>query len=41
MPKTAHINIRVKPEIKEDAELLFSSFGISVTDAINIFCAPF
>ncbi len=37
MAKTANINLRIEPEIKAKAELLFSSFGISVTDAINIF----
>lgn len=37
MAKTANINIRIEPEIKQDAENLFGSFGISVTDAINIF----
>ncbi len=37
MAKTANINIRIDPEIKLSAEKLFSSFGITVTDAINIF----
>lgn len=37
MAKTANINVRIDPETKEDAERLFSSFGITVTDAINIF----
>lgn len=37
MAKTANINIRIDPEIKAGAEKLFSSFGITVTDAINIF----
>lgn len=37
MAKTANINIRIEPEVKQDAEELFSSFGITVTDAINIF----
>jgi len=37
MSKTANINIRIEPEIKKEAEELFGSFGISVTDAINIF----
>lgn len=37
MAKTANINIRIEPEVKRDAENLFGSFGISVTDAINIF----
>lgn len=37
MAKTANINVRIEPEVKQQAEDLFSSFGISVTDAINIF----
>lgn len=37
MAKTANINIRIEPQTKAQAEALFSSFGISVTDAINIF----
>ena len=37
MAKTAMINIRIEPEIKADVEKLFSSFGITVSDAVNIF----
>lgn len=37
MAKTANINIRIDPETKLNAEKLFSSFGITITDAINIF----
>ena len=37
MAKTANINIRIDPEVKLSAEELFSSFGITMTDAINIF----
>ena len=37
MAKTANINIRIEPETKATAEKLFSSFGITITDAINIF----
>lgn len=37
MAKTANINIRIDPEVKSNAEKLFASFGITVTDAINIF----
>lgn len=37
MAKTANINIRIDPEVKSSAEKLFASFGITVTDAINIF----
>ncbi len=37
MAKTANINIRIEPEVKAEAEALFSSFGISISDAVNIF----
>lgn len=37
MAKTANINVRIDPETKSSAEKLFSGFGITVTDAINIF----
>lgn len=37
MAKTANINLRIDPETKYLAEKLFSSFGITITDAINIF----
>ena len=37
MAKTANINVRIDPKTKASAEQLFSSFGITVTDAINIF----
>lgn len=37
MSKTANINVRIEPEVKANAELLFSNFGITITDAINIF----
>ena len=35
--KTANLNIRIEPETKKMAEELFKTFGISVTDAVNIF----
>lgn len=37
MTKSASINIRIEPEIKSKAEELFSSCGITLSDAINIF----
>ncbi len=37
MAKTANLNIRIDPDIKAGAEKLFASFGITITDAINIF----
>ncbi|MCL2321579.1 MAG: type II toxin-antitoxin system RelB/DinJ family antitoxin [Oscillospiraceae bacterium] len=35
--KGAFICVRVEQKLKEEAEELFSSFGITVEDAINIF----
>ena len=37
MPKTVNINLRIEPNIKAQADAIFSSLGISVTDAINVF----
>ena len=37
MAKTANLNIRIDPDIKENAEKLFKNFGITVSDAVNIF----
>ena len=37
MAKTANINLRIEPDIKAQADAVFSSLGISITDAINIF----
>ena len=37
MAKRANITIRIDPETKTSAEQLFSSFGITITDAISIF----
>lgn len=37
MAKTANINLRIEPEVKAKADDVFSSLGISVTDAINVF----
>ena len=37
MPKTATINLRIEPDIKAQADAVFSGLGISVTDAINVF----
>ena len=35
--KIVNITIRIDPKTKTSAEQLFSSFGITVTDAISIF----
>ena len=37
MPKTSVINIRIEPETKKHVENLFLKFGISISDAVNIF----
>ncbi len=37
MAKTANINIRIDPETKARSEQLFAKFGITLTDAVNIF----
>ena len=37
MPKTAVFNIRTNPETKKAVEELYSHFGITVSDAVNIF----
>ena len=37
MVKTANINIRIDPKTKQGAERLFSTFGITISDAIVIF----
>ena len=35
--KTASLNIRIDPETKAGAEKLYAKFGITVTDAVNMF----
>jgi DNA-damage-inducible protein J len=37
MTKTANLNIRIDPQTKKGAEQLFSTFGITISDAVNIF----
>jgi len=37
MAKTTNVNIRLEPHIKESAEELFSVFGLTISDAVNIF----
>ena len=37
MAKSANLNIRIDPDTKENAEILFKSFGITISDAVNIF----
>ena len=37
MLKTKNLNIRIDPQTKQGAEQLFSAFGITISDAVNIF----
>ena len=37
MAKTATIHARIEPRLKDDAEEVFASFGLSATEAINLF----
>ena len=37
MAKTAAINMRIEPEVKADAESIFKSLGLTLTEAINVF----
>jgi len=37
MAKTANLNIRIDPETKTQAEKLFSNFGLTISDAVNVF----
>ena len=37
MAKTATLNIRTDPIVKAQAEQIYQGFGITLTDAVNIF----
>lgn len=37
MAKTASMYIRIDPEVKSDVEAIYSRYGMSITDAVNIF----
>lgn len=37
MAKTAAISMRVDPELKSEAESIFNSLGLTLTEAINVF----
>lgn len=37
MARTANINIRTEPDTKLEAEAIYSKFGLSLSDAINVF----
>jgi DNA-damage-inducible protein J len=37
MAKTASMYIRIDPQVKADVEAIYSRYGMSLTDAINVF----
>ena len=37
MPKSASMYIRIDPTVKAEVEAIYSKYGMSITDAINIF----
>jgi DNA-damage-inducible protein J len=37
MAKTSNMYIRIDPKIKSDVEAIYAQYGMSITDAINIF----
>ena len=37
MVRSAVLNLRIEPDVKTDAEELFESLGLTVTDAVNVF----
>ena len=37
MPKTEMIRARVEPELKSQAEAIFSELGLSATEAVTLF----
>ena len=37
MSKTSLITVRIEPKVKTEAERLYSSFGLNISDAINMF----
>jgi len=37
MSKTTNINVRLDPELKEQAELILGQLGIPLSNAVNIF----
>ena len=37
MAKSSSMYIRIDPQVKADVEVIYSRYGISITDAINIF----
>lgn len=36
-PKTSTFQMRINPEIRQQAESVYAQYGLSLTDAVNIF----
>ena len=36
-PKTASFQMRINPDVKNQAESIFATYGLTLTDAVNIF----
>lgn len=36
-PKTGAFQMRINPDVKQQAEKVFSTYGLTLTDAVNIF----
>ncbi len=37
MPKTASLNVRLDADVKRTAESIYSGFGLSLAEAVNVF----
>ena len=37
MPKSSCMSLRIDPQVKADVEAIYSQYGLSITEAINIF----
>jgi DNA-damage-inducible protein J len=37
MPKTANIYLRIDPQVKAEVETIYSRYGMTITEAVNIF----
>ena len=37
MAKTSSMYIRIDPQVKSDVETVYARYGMSITDAINVF----
>ena len=37
MPKSASLNIRLNPDVKKNAEAVYSYYGLSLAEAVTVF----